>query len=119
MSHSSSKSNAEGAMNMADPKMFMEAMLSEMRRVMKLELEQMHERIDQMESTREKQPHNVPIVRRRERVQPREVRVEDEDLYRAGLRTKMIGILLLVIGGMEGSLEKLGIGKITTWEVLS
>ena len=84
MSHSSSKSNAEGAMNMADPKMFMEAMLSEMRRVMKLELEQMHERIDQMESTHEKQPHNVPIVRRRERVQPREVRVEDEDLYRAG-----------------------------------
>ncbi|KAA8521351.1 hypothetical protein F0562_012030 [Nyssa sinensis] len=69
---------------MADPKVFMEAMLSEMRRVMKLELEQVHEWIDQMESARERQPQNVPNLRRRERVQPREVRVEDEEPYGAG-----------------------------------
>ncbi|KAA8514753.1 hypothetical protein F0562_017932 [Nyssa sinensis] len=71
-------------MALADPKVFMEAMLSEMRRVMKLELEQIHERLDQMESARERQPQNVPNLRRRERVQPREVRVEDEEPYRAG-----------------------------------
>ncbi|KAA8544717.1 hypothetical protein F0562_019579 [Nyssa sinensis] len=39
---------------LADPKVFMEAMMSEMRRVMKLELEQVHEWIDQMESAHEK-----------------------------------------------------------------
>ncbi|KAA8529750.1 hypothetical protein F0562_034150 [Nyssa sinensis] len=71
-------------MTLADPKVFLGAMLSEMRRVMKLELEQVHERIDQMESARERQPQNVPNLRRRERVQPREVRVEDEEPYGAG-----------------------------------
>ncbi|KAA8539294.1 hypothetical protein F0562_025986 [Nyssa sinensis] len=71
-------------MTLADPKVFMEAMLSEMGCVMKLELEQVHERTDQMESARERQPQNVPNLRRRERVQPREVRVEDEEPYRAG-----------------------------------
>ncbi|KAA8525660.1 hypothetical protein F0562_007515 [Nyssa sinensis] len=71
-------------MTLADPKVFMEAMLSKMRHVMKVELEQVHERIDQMESARERQPQNVPNLRRRERVQPREVRVKDEEPYGAG-----------------------------------
>ena len=84
MSHNNAKSNAEGATDLADPKMFMEAMMSEMRRVMKLELEQVHERIDQMESTHEKQPQRILNVRGRARVQPREVRVEDEGPYGAG-----------------------------------
>ena len=72
------------ATDLADPKLFMEAMMSEMRRVMKLELEQVHERIDKMENTREGQPQNIPNVHRRERVQPREVRGEDEEPYGAG-----------------------------------
>ncbi|KAA8524190.1 hypothetical protein F0562_010379 [Nyssa sinensis] len=71
-------------MTLANPKVFMEAMLSEMRHMMKLELEQVHERIDQIESARERQPQNVPNLRRRERVQPREVRVVDEEPYGAG-----------------------------------
>ncbi|KAA8538288.1 hypothetical protein F0562_027889 [Nyssa sinensis] len=71
-------------MALTDPKVFMEAMLSEMWHVMKLELEQIHERIDHMESARERQPQNVPNLRRRERVQPWEVRVEDEEPYGAG-----------------------------------
>ncbi|KAA8544517.1 hypothetical protein F0562_022529 [Nyssa sinensis] len=70
-------------MALADPKVFMEAMLHEMRRVMQLEFEQVHERIDQMESARERQPQNVPNLRKRERVQQREVRVEDEKPYGA------------------------------------
>ncbi|KAA8546951.1 hypothetical protein F0562_003380 [Nyssa sinensis] len=84
-------------MTLADPKVFMEAVMSEMRRVMKLELEQVHERIDQMESACERQPQNVPNLHRRERVQPREVRVEDEEPYGAGFDEEMIGILLLVM----------------------
>ncbi|KAA8532252.1 hypothetical protein F0562_032285 [Nyssa sinensis] len=75
-------------MTLDDPKVFMEAMMSEMRRVMRVELEQVHERIDQMESARERQPQNVPTLRRRERVQPREVRVEDEEPYGAGFGEK-------------------------------
>ncbi|KAA8517834.1 hypothetical protein F0562_015301 [Nyssa sinensis] len=71
-------------MELADSKVFMEAMTSEMRCVMRLELEQVHEWIDQMESANKKQPQNVPNLRRRERVQPREVRVEDEEPYGAG-----------------------------------
>ncbi|KAA8524100.1 hypothetical protein F0562_010469 [Nyssa sinensis] len=59
-------------------------MLSEMRYVMRVELEQVHERIDQIESACERQPQNVPNLRRRERVQLTEVRVEDEEPYRAG-----------------------------------
>ncbi|KAA8538306.1 hypothetical protein F0562_027871 [Nyssa sinensis] len=78
------ESIAEDAMTLADPKVFMEAMLSEMRRAMKSKLEQVHERINQMESARERQPQNVPNLRRRERVQPSEVRVEDEEPYGAG-----------------------------------
>ncbi|KAA8535839.1 hypothetical protein F0562_030841 [Nyssa sinensis] len=70
-------------MTLTDPKVFMEAMLSEMRRMIRVELEQVHERIDQMESAHEKL-QNAPNVHRRERVQPREMRVEDEEPYRAG-----------------------------------
>jgi len=81
MSHDSGKSIAEDDAKLADPKMFMEAMMSEMRRVMKMEMEQIHERIDQMENRREEQPQNGRNFRRRERVPPRE---EDEERYGSG-----------------------------------
>jgi hypothetical protein len=48
MFHDSGKSIAEDDTKLADPKVFMEAMMSEMRRVMKMEMEQVHERIDHM-----------------------------------------------------------------------
>ncbi|KAA8519119.1 hypothetical protein F0562_013407 [Nyssa sinensis] len=71
-------------MTLADPKVFIEAMLNEIRHVMRMELEQVYERIDQMESARERQPQNVPNLRSRERVHRRDVRVEDEEPYGAG-----------------------------------
>ena len=40
MSHNSAKSSAEDATRLADPKVFMKAMMSEVRHVIKLELEQ-------------------------------------------------------------------------------
>jgi hypothetical protein len=46
MTHNSSKSIAEDDTKLPDPKVFMEAMMSEMRRVIKMEMEQIHERID-------------------------------------------------------------------------
>uniref|UniRef100_A0A2N9HUK1 Integrase catalytic domain-containing protein n=1 Tax=Fagus sylvatica TaxID=28930 RepID=A0A2N9HUK1_FAGSY len=62
-------------------KLFMEAMMSEMRRVMKIEMEQVHERIDQMENRREEQKQNGRNLRRRERVPARE---EEEERYGSG-----------------------------------
>uniref|UniRef100_A0A2N9GL02 Reverse transcriptase n=1 Tax=Fagus sylvatica TaxID=28930 RepID=A0A2N9GL02_FAGSY len=58
MTYDSGKSIAEDDTKLADPKVFMEAMMSEMRRVMKIEMEQVHERIDQMENRHEEQPQN-------------------------------------------------------------
>ena len=81
MSHDSGKSVAKDDTKLADPKVFMEAMMSEMRRVMKMEMEQVHERIDQMENRREEQPQNGRNLRRRERVPSRE---EDEERFGSG-----------------------------------
>ena len=78
MSHNS---NTDGA---TDPKLLMEAMLGEMRRVMRIELEQIHERIDQMENTRVEQPQPAPNERRRERVQPRHVAEDYEEFNEGG-----------------------------------
>jgi hypothetical protein len=49
--------------------------------VVKMEMEQIHEWIDQMENRREEQPQNGRHLRRRERVPPREV---DEERYGSG-----------------------------------
>ncbi|GMY14351.1 putative cysteine-rich receptor-like protein kinase 9 [Fagus crenata] len=81
MTFDSGKSIAEDDTKLVDPKVFMEAMMSEMRRVMKIEMEQVHERIDQMENRREEQPQNGRNLRRRERVPTRE---EEEERYGSG-----------------------------------
>ncbi|KAA8524402.1 hypothetical protein F0562_010807 [Nyssa sinensis] len=93
-------------MTLADPKVFMEAMLSEMRRVMRVELEQVREWIDQMESAHEGQPQNVPNLRRRERVQPREVRVEDEEPYGAGFDDEDDRDSVVALGAIASLQEK-------------
>jgi hypothetical protein len=81
MTQDSGKSIAENDTKLTDQKVFMEAMMSEMRRAMKIEMEQVHERIDQMENRREEQPQNGCNLRRRGRVPPRE---EDEERYGSG-----------------------------------
>ncbi|PON41617.1 hypothetical protein PanWU01x14_287910 [Parasponia andersonii] len=60
----------------------MEVLIGEMRRVMRAEIEQVHERIDKIENRRKEQPQITPNMRRRERVQHREARAEDEEYYR-------------------------------------
>ena len=115
MSHDSGNNIAEDDTKLADLKAFLEAMMSEMRHVMKMEMAQVHERIDQMENRCEEQPQNGRNLCRRERVPPRE---EDEERYGSGFDEEEIGIPLLAIGDLEEDLEKLGIAKITTWVVL-
>ena len=41
-----------------DPKLQMEAMMGEMRRILKLELEQVHERMDRIENSRKERPQS-------------------------------------------------------------
>jgi hypothetical protein len=81
MTHNSGKSIAEDDTKLSDPKVFMKAMMSEMRCVMKMEMEQVHERINQIENRCKEQPQNSRNLRRRERVPPRE---EDEKRYGSG-----------------------------------
>ena len=64
----SSKNTTEGTNGAADPKLLMEATMGEMRRMLRGELEQLHERVDRIENGRVEQPQHVPHARRRERV---------------------------------------------------
>ena len=74
-----SHNNEDGIQRVADPKLFMEAMVGEMKRMMRGELEQVHERLDRVENARREQPQMAANVRRRGRVQPR---IEEEEYYR-------------------------------------
>jgi hypothetical protein len=116
LTHDSGKSIAKDDTKLADPKVFMEALMSEMRRVMKMEMEQIHERIDQMENRREEQPQNGRNLCRREEFHRGRRMMSVMGLV---LMKKKIRIPLLTIGDPEEDLEKLGIVKITTWDDLS
>jgi mRNA-degrading endonuclease RelE of RelBE toxin-antitoxin system len=116
MTQDSGKSIAENDTKLTDPKVFMEAMMSEMRRVMKMEMEQIHERIDQMENRREEQPQNGRNLRRRGKEFHRGRRMKS--VMGLVLMKKKIGSPLLTLRDLEEDLEKLGITKITTWVVL-
>ena len=74
-----SKNTIEGTSGAADPKLLMETMMGEMRRLLRGEIGQLHERIDRIENARVEQPQHVPHARRRERVP---VRGEVDDYYR-------------------------------------
>ncbi|PKI65419.1 hypothetical protein CRG98_014158 [Punica granatum] len=80
----------------------MEAMMNEMRRVMRLELEQVYERIDQMEITHVEQPRNAPNACRRERVQPREVSVRTRLWTLVGARMRAFGSRSLEVSTFRG-----------------
>ena len=75
------KNTFENALEEANLKFLMKALMGEMRRVLREEMEQVHERIDQVENAHMEQPQNTSNVRRTQRVQHREVRVEDEEYY--------------------------------------
>ncbi|PKI70609.1 hypothetical protein CRG98_008983, partial [Punica granatum] len=58
MSHNSAKSIPEGATELANSKILIEAMMSEMRHVMRLEFEQEYEDVFPEET-----PHGLPLIR--------------------------------------------------------
>ena len=67
------------------PNLQIQALMGEMRRIMRAELEQIHDRLDRVEEgTQWGQPQNAHNVPRRERVQPRGVRAEDEEYFGEG-----------------------------------
>ena len=92
MSDNKDKNTFGNASKVVDLKFLTEALMSEMRRVLRAEMEQVHERIDQVENGHVEQPQNAPNVHRREKVQPREVRVEDEEYYGVVFMKKMTRI---------------------------
>ena len=61
-----------------DPKLHMEAMIGDLRRMLRVGLEQVHEQMDRMENSRVEQPQSSNW-KRKERVPLREVRVEEEE----------------------------------------
>ncbi|KAB1206664.1 hypothetical protein CJ030_MR7G001522 [Morella rubra] len=102
MSHNSGKSVSNDATTLADPKVFMEAMVSEMRRMMKFEMEQVHERIDRIEQLRIQAQNGPNFVDGKEFHGGRRG-WRMKSLMDLVLRKKRSGILLLAIGNMEAS----------------
>ncbi|XP_057501092.1 uncharacterized protein LOC130785067 isoform X6 [Actinidia eriantha] len=66
MSANRDKSTTDDSSIPADLKLWKEALVGEMRQMMRGELEQLHERLDQLENSRAEQPQPVPRARRRE-----------------------------------------------------
>ncbi|XP_057477465.1 uncharacterized protein LOC130765136 [Actinidia eriantha] len=72
MSANRDKSTTDDSSIPADLKLWKEALVGEMRQMMRGELEQLHERLDQLENSRVEQPQPVPRARRREGAPVRE-----------------------------------------------
>ena len=69
----------------AVPNLQIQALMGEMRRMMRAELDHLHERLDRVEEgAPREQPQHFPNVQRRERFQPRGVRVEEEEYFGEG-----------------------------------
>ncbi|KAL5820917.1 hypothetical protein ACOSQ3_022799 [Xanthoceras sorbifolium] len=74
----SKESASEEVLGKVDTNFIMEALTREMGRLLRAEMELIHERLDRVENTRAEQPPLVPQARRRERVPVRE---EVNDYY--------------------------------------
>ena len=104
----SNNNASKGVVGGVDLKFIMEALTSEVKRIFRAELEQFHERVEQSFM----HPRNPPTGHKRERLPKRGVRVEEEEYDGGGFEGEIDHVRLLVIGGMRGDLEKLGIGKV-------
>ncbi|PON42002.1 hypothetical protein PanWU01x14_285340 [Parasponia andersonii] len=76
------RNNTEDTSGVGDPKFLIEALIDEMRRVMRAEMEQVHELIDIIENRHMEQPQIAPNMHGKRRFQHRKVKVEDEEYYR-------------------------------------
>ncbi|PON47407.1 hypothetical protein PanWU01x14_244910 [Parasponia andersonii] len=82
MSNNKDRNNSSDTSGVGDPKLLMEALIGEMRRVMRATIKYVHERMDRIENSHVEQPQIAPNMRGRGRFQHREVRAEDEEYYR-------------------------------------
>ena len=116
--------NQEGNINdevqqPAVPNLQIQALMGEVRRMMRAELEPIHDRLDRVEEgTQRGQPQNLPYMHRRERVQPRGVRDEEEGYYGAGFDEEEDRDSVVSHRRYGGRGRELGIGKIIIWVVL-
>ena len=79
MSHNLEQNTNEENQSATTPNLQIQALIGEMRRIMRAELELIHERLDWVETTRVGQPQPVPQAHRRERAL---ARGEIDDYYR-------------------------------------
>ena len=79
MSHNLEQNTNEEDQSATTQNLQIQALMGKMRRMMRGELELIHERLDRVENTRARQPQPVPQARRRERAR---VRGEIDDYYR-------------------------------------
>ncbi|KAH9717072.1 hypothetical protein KPL71_021688 [Citrus sinensis] len=79
MSHNLEQNTNEEDQSTTTQNLQIQALMGEMRRMMRAELELIHERLDRVENTRAGQPQPVPQARRRERAP---VRGEIDDYYK-------------------------------------
>ena len=80
MSHNQEENSSENNQQPTIPNIQMQALLGEMRRMMRVELEHIHERLDRVEEgTQHGQPQNISNMHRRDKIQPRGVRDGDEE----------------------------------------
>ena len=70
--------------NQFDPKFMMEALMNEMKRMMRGEMDQIHKRLNQIEFNQVDQPRNTTNGHQRRKVQPREDRTENVEFNREG-----------------------------------
>ncbi|ONK73196.1 uncharacterized protein A4U43_C04F28270 [Asparagus officinalis] len=75
----SKESTSEDVLQKIDTKVIIEVLTRKMGRMLRAEMESIHERLDQIENTHVEQPQNAPRMHRRERIPRRVVRVDDDE----------------------------------------
>ncbi|KAH9734804.1 hypothetical protein KPL71_017514 [Citrus sinensis] len=103
MSHNLERNTNEEDQSATTQNLQIQALMGEMRRMMRPELELIHERLDQVENTRVGQPQPIPQARRRERAL---IRGEIDDYY--GMRMMNEMTQWVAIGEMDKQLKRRG-----------
>ena len=102
--------------NQFDPKFMMKALMNEMKRMMKGEMNQIHEQLDRIEFNQLDQPQNTTMGIREGKFNRGKIELKMMNLIVKALMKMTIDIPAK--GDMVDSLEKHGKGKMIVWVVL-
>ena len=112
-----SQCDHEEAQRGADPRLYVEALVGNMRWMMRVELEQVNEQLDRVENANRRQPQMALNVYRRERVLLRHVVVDFEEFNEGSFKEKddrhSVGSVRRF-----GWIRKNRIGRIIIWSAL-